>query len=156
VTSLNTGELRCHQPRQGALAEGSSLVVGGSDCGVIHLFERRSGMAVGELQHAEGGLVQTIAVGEFLRKRDVGADIMQAHDGDGWSCIAAASSNRSDDITITMWTRQKKRPKAIPEHRRLRGQVSICKTFRLLLQIGMLYVLAMWLRNALSKASLEK
>jgi hypothetical protein len=84
------------------------------------------------------------------------ADRLQTYDGDGWSYIAAASSSLSDDITISTWIHQKKKSKAVSEQRRKRGQVSICKMIGLLLQIGMMCVIAAWAYETFAKVSLLK
>jgi hypothetical protein len=49
-------------PRQIALADDSKIVVCGSDNGVIHLFEAKTGTPIGVLHHSMKGLVQTVAV----------------------------------------------------------------------------------------------
>jgi hypothetical protein len=43
-------------------AEGR-LVVGGSDNGLVYIFERKTGKLLETLHHSDAGLVQTIAVG---------------------------------------------------------------------------------------------
>jgi hypothetical protein len=62
MTTFETGQPIQRRPKQVAFAEGSKLVVCGSDRGVVYLFDRQSGALVGQLKHAKDGLVQTIAV----------------------------------------------------------------------------------------------
>jgi hypothetical protein len=55
-----TGDKRL--PRQVAFLEEAGTVVGGSDHGVVYVFDRRSGNLLDILRHAQKGFLQMIAV----------------------------------------------------------------------------------------------
>lgn len=68
-------------PKQVSFGEESRVVIGGSDSGVVYVFERRSGQLLEKIAHAATGLVQTISVSQtsnhlsrltILKVRDVG------------------------------------------------------------------------------------
>lgn len=50
--------------------ENSRIVVGGSDHGIVYLFDRDTGETIDTLRHADGGLVQIIAVRAKYPKAD--------------------------------------------------------------------------------------
>ncbi|KAG1850993.1 uncharacterized protein F5891DRAFT_950752, partial [Suillus fuscotomentosus] len=60
-------------PKQVAFGAEGRLVVGGSDNGLVYIFERKTGKLLESLHHSNAGLVQTIAVGVDLIRR-CGAD----------------------------------------------------------------------------------
>ena len=62
VRTFYTGTATRRVPKQVAFAEDSRVIVGGSDHGVVYVFDRRSGKLLDLLQHAKNGLVQTITV----------------------------------------------------------------------------------------------
>lgn len=47
-------------PKQVAIAEGGSMVVGGGDDGLIYVFDKASSEQVQTLQHSTSGQVQTV------------------------------------------------------------------------------------------------
>ena len=49
-------------PKQVALAEGATVVVGGGENGCTHVFDRTTGQAIQTLQHSNSGRVQTVTV----------------------------------------------------------------------------------------------
>lgn len=53
-------------PKQVMFGESGSIVVGGSDHGLVRVFETKSGDLIDVLRHAEDGMVQTIAVIGFI------------------------------------------------------------------------------------------
>ncbi|KIJ68874.1 hypothetical protein HYDPIDRAFT_25126 [Hydnomerulius pinastri MD-312] len=53
-------------PKQVAFGEESKIVAGGSDNGLVYIFERRSGKLLETLQHSKDGLVQAIAVRDVV------------------------------------------------------------------------------------------
>ncbi|KAG2120414.1 uncharacterized protein F5147DRAFT_562352, partial [Suillus discolor] len=64
--------------KQVAFGAEGRLVVGGSDNGLVYIFERKTGKLLETLHHSNAGLVQTIAVGvDFIRRCD--ADCMFRH-----------------------------------------------------------------------------
>jgi outer membrane protein assembly factor BamB len=52
--------------RRVAFGEDSRVVVGGSDRGIVYVFDRQTGEMLDTLPHAKKGLVQTIAVRQNL------------------------------------------------------------------------------------------
>lgn len=48
--------------------EDGKVVVGGSDHGVVYVFDRRTGSQLDILHHANAGLVQTIVVSGYTNK----------------------------------------------------------------------------------------
>ena len=64
LKSLVTGEPTRFLPRHVAFAESANVVVGGSDHGVVYVFDRKSGAPIDVLDHVRPGLVQTIAVSD--------------------------------------------------------------------------------------------
>jgi len=57
-----TGKPLRKLPRQLAFGEDAKIVVGGSDHGVVYVFDKRTGTPHHILRHQERGLVQTITV----------------------------------------------------------------------------------------------
>jgi hypothetical protein len=51
-----------------AFGEDSRVVVGGSDKGLVYVFDRQTGVVLDTLPHAKRGLVQTIAVRDRQQK----------------------------------------------------------------------------------------
>lgn len=57
-----TGKPTRFVPRQVSFVDDASTIVGGSDHGAVYVFDRKTGAPLDVLQHAQQGLVQTIAV----------------------------------------------------------------------------------------------
>jgi hypothetical protein len=49
-------------PKQVVFAEHGKVVVGGSEYGKVHVFDRVSSSRLATLHHAKGGMVQTVTV----------------------------------------------------------------------------------------------
>jgi hypothetical protein len=49
-------------PKQVVFCEEGKALVGGSDHGLVYVFDRRSGEGIDEIPHADGGMVQTVSV----------------------------------------------------------------------------------------------
>jgi outer membrane protein assembly factor BamB len=49
-------------PKQVAFGEEGKVVVGGSDNGLVYIFDRKTGQILETLHHTDTGLVQTISV----------------------------------------------------------------------------------------------
>ncbi|KAG1810517.1 WD40-repeat-containing domain protein [Suillus variegatus] len=49
-------------PKQVAFGEEGKVVIGGSDNGLVYVFDRKTGQIIQTLRHADAGLVQTITV----------------------------------------------------------------------------------------------
>jgi hypothetical protein len=103
VCTLTTGPYKRREPKQVAFAENSKVAVGGSDHGSVYVFDRRNGSVLEVLRHAGQGLVQTIAVGGIVTAFTEANGIRQTHGREGVAIIAAASSDRSGDFSISLW-----------------------------------------------------
>ena len=55
-------------PKQVALGEGATTIIGGGDDGVIYVFSRAMGELLLSLIHSSTGLVQTITVRTIMQK----------------------------------------------------------------------------------------
>jgi len=104
IRTMSTGKPIWRLPKQVAFAEESKIVVGGSDHGAVYVFDARLGLQSEVLRHSDGGLVQTIAVSSFIDGYLV-LKTRKTYGGTGFSVIAAASSNRTGDISISLWVR---------------------------------------------------
>jgi hypothetical protein len=62
VQTFKTSDITRREPKQVVFAEDSRIVVGGSDHGIVYVFDRRTGAILEKLPHANKGLVQTITV----------------------------------------------------------------------------------------------
>ena len=63
VRNFPTGAPIRRHPKQVAFGEKGHVVVGGSDHGIVYVFDRMTGNKMVELKVAEGGMVQTVTVG---------------------------------------------------------------------------------------------
>lgn len=94
-------------PKQVAIAEGGTKVIGGGDDGLVHVFDRTSNELLQALRHSSTGRVQTIAVSEPIHES---SKITNTHTkastvGDAHLILAATSSNEKS-ISISMWKKQ--------------------------------------------------
>lgn len=64
VRSLVTREPSKTYPKAVTFANNSQVIIGGSDHGLIYIFERKTGKLIQSLRHAKHGGVQTIALGK--------------------------------------------------------------------------------------------
>ena len=62
LRTFPTGRLRRFLPKCVSFAERAKTVIGGSDHGVVYVFDRKTGAPLDVLRHAQQGLVQAIAV----------------------------------------------------------------------------------------------
>jgi hypothetical protein len=62
VRTLETGRAKKTFPKGVAFADNSRAVVGGSDHGLVYIFERKSGQVLKTLRHSKSGGVETISV----------------------------------------------------------------------------------------------
>lgn len=62
VRNLSAREPTKTYPKGVAFANRSQAVVGGSDHGIVYIFESKSGHIITTLEHAQNGGVETIAV----------------------------------------------------------------------------------------------
>jgi hypothetical protein len=65
VKTLVTKEAVKTYPKGVAFADKSRLVIGGSDPGLVYIFERKTGRVLKKLKHTRGGGVETIGVRIF-------------------------------------------------------------------------------------------
>lgn len=65
VRTFETPPAKVARPKQVAFGEEGAVVVGGSDHGVVYVFETATGRTLQVLEHAPGGMVQTIAVSSY-------------------------------------------------------------------------------------------
>ena len=63
-TFLTGTPIRRH-PKQAAFGEKGHIIVGGSDHGIVYVFDQMTGNKMVELRVAEQGMVQTVAVGAY-------------------------------------------------------------------------------------------
>jgi hypothetical protein len=61
VQELYVGEMKPYA-KQIQFGEDGRVLVGGSDCGKVYVFDRKTGLIVDSLSHDDHGLAQAIAV----------------------------------------------------------------------------------------------
>lgn len=83
-------------------AEGR-LVVGGSDNGLVYIFERKTGKLLETLHHSDAGLVQTIAVGVDFMGLCVGLIVHKTRDINGRCIVVSASQALRHKATVNLW-----------------------------------------------------
>lgn len=64
LKTFNTHHVRDRRSRRVAFGENDGVVVGGSECGVVYVFDTQSGGALDVLHHARGVQVHSITVRE--------------------------------------------------------------------------------------------
>ncbi|KIK17453.1 hypothetical protein PISMIDRAFT_111341 [Pisolithus microcarpus 441] len=78
-------------PKQVAIAEGGSMVVGRGDDGLIYVFDKASSEQVQTLQHSTSGRVQTVTT----------------YDAGDTHYILGATSSNENSISISIWKKPK-------------------------------------------------
>ena len=86
MKTYNTKPIKTFQ-KQVALAEGTTVVVGGGENGCIHVFNRTTGQTTQTLQHSSNGRVQTIAVRENIHQLSIKLTYHQRHMTPGASIL---------------------------------------------------------------------
>jgi hypothetical protein len=84
--------------------EKGQVVVGGSDHGIVYVFDRMTGNKLAELKAAEQGMVQTVTVSLIIipcNRQSNGT--LQTHSREGIHTIVAATSNMRTPSTIKVW-----------------------------------------------------
>jgi WD40 repeat protein len=71
LRNFPTGIPTKNYPKQVAFGEDAKVVVGGSDHGVVYVFDRKTGNILDVLRHADRGLVQTITVRSKIIKSQI-------------------------------------------------------------------------------------
>ncbi|KAG1856272.1 WD40-repeat-containing domain protein [Suillus tomentosus] len=89
IRTYNTNPVKTF-PKQVAFGGKATLVVGGSDAGVIYIFDKNEGTLKQVLQHADTGRVQTVTT----------------YDGTHHSLIFGATSMNDMEPTISIWSRK--------------------------------------------------
>ncbi|KIK35766.1 hypothetical protein CY34DRAFT_26540 [Suillus luteus UH-Slu-Lm8-n1] len=92
IRTYNTDPVKTF-PKQVVFGEKATLIVGGSDTGIIYVFDKNEGTLKQELQHADKAQVQTVAT----------------YDGTHHSIIFGATSVNDAEPNISIWSRQRKR-----------------------------------------------
>ena len=85
-------------------------MVGGSDHGAVYVFDRKRGVQLQVLRHADNGMVQTVTVCEpALGEGNAVLIALQTHDSKEKSIIVSASSSGNcSEMTICVWSRKHK------------------------------------------------
>ena len=65
VQTFLTGTLIRRHPKQAAFGEKGNVIMGGSDHGIVYVFDQMTGNKMVEVRVAERGMVQTVAVGAY-------------------------------------------------------------------------------------------
>ncbi|KAG2751885.1 WD40 repeat-like protein [Suillus brevipes Sb2] len=89
IRTYNTNPVKTF-PKQVVFGGKATLVVGGSDTGVIYVFDKNEGTLKQVLQHADKGRVQTVTT----------------YDGTHHSLIFGATSMNDTEPTISIWCRK--------------------------------------------------
>lgn len=82
-----------HYPKQIAFGEEGSVLVGGSDHGVVYFFDTTTGCPLDLLHHSDCSLVQTIMVSQLIVIWTSVTEIGQTHSKDKHHMIVTATSN---------------------------------------------------------------
>ncbi|KAG1767309.1 WD40-repeat-containing domain protein [Suillus placidus] len=90
LRTYNTNPVKTF-PKQVVFGEQATLVVGGSDTGAIHIFDKNEGRVKQVLQHADRGQVQTVTT----------------YDSTHHSLIFGATSTNDSEPTISIWCRKR-------------------------------------------------
>ena len=65
IWTFPTGTLIRRHPKQVAFGEKGNVIMGGSDHGIVYVFDWMTGNKMVKLRVAEQGMVQTVAVGAY-------------------------------------------------------------------------------------------
>ncbi|KIN98781.1 hypothetical protein M404DRAFT_156911 [Pisolithus tinctorius Marx 270] len=91
IRTYDTKPLKTY-PKQVAFVEDGTTIIGGSDNGLVYIFEMNTGTKQQVLQHSRTARTQTITT----------------YDREDHTGIVAASSNNDMDNTITVWKKPKR------------------------------------------------
>ncbi|KAG2062942.1 hypothetical protein BDR04DRAFT_1123597 [Suillus decipiens] len=95
IWTYNTDPVKTF-PKQVIFGEKTTLVVGGSDTGIIYVFNKNEETLKQELQHADKAQVQTVAIAS------------KTYDGTHHSIIFRATSVNDAEPNISIWSQQRK------------------------------------------------
>ncbi|KAG1774995.1 hypothetical protein EV702DRAFT_1199845 [Suillus placidus] len=90
IHTYNTNPMKTF-PKQVVFGEQATLIVGGSDAGTIHIFDKNEGTLRQVLQHADRGRVQTVTTYDSMHH----------------SLIFEATSTNDAEPTISIWCRKR-------------------------------------------------
>jgi hypothetical protein len=108
------------------------VIVGGSDHGIVYLFDRDSGAAIDTLRQTDRGLVQTVAVSNFGNERWKQTHRnVKTYQQEGRNLVVCTSSETSQAGRISVWVRKTSRGRDSPG-------LSISSTIQLIWQIMMI------------------
>jgi len=79
------------------------MVIGGSDDGFIHVFDKATSERVQTLRHSSVGRVQTVTVRQAILPLATTDAHMKTHDAGDVHLIVAATLSNENNITISMW-----------------------------------------------------
>lgn len=123
-----------------AFGEKDQVVVGGSDHGVVYVFDRMTSNKLDELRVAEGGMVQTITVGYRVRCFVLSTNTSQTHSQGGIHTIVAATSNIRQASVISVWVYESTPPEKTTTSNVQQVLNSIVKMALLLAVVTFVYV----------------
>ena len=103
VRNFPTGTPIRRHPKQMTFGKKGQVVVGGSDHGIVYVFDRMTGNKLDKLKVAERGMVQTVAVGPPNNVSCNRLNMLQTHSREGIHAIVAATSNMRMPSTIKVW-----------------------------------------------------
>jgi hypothetical protein len=89
-------------------SEDFKTVVGGSNHGAVYVFDRKWGVRLHVLHHADSGMVQTVTVCGHAPKASTVLIPLQTHDLKEKSTIISVLSSHCGEISICVWNRRNK------------------------------------------------
>jgi len=89
------------------------MVIGGSDDGFIHVFNKATSERVQTLRHSSVGRVQTVTVRRAISPLATTDAHLKTHDADDVHLIVAATSSNENNITISLWKKVSTRRQGI-------------------------------------------
>jgi WD40 repeat protein len=106
IRTYNTNPTKTF-PKQVVFGEQATLIVGGSDAGTIHIFDKNEGTLRQVLQHADRGRAQTVTVRHFHQLMECESDRYKTYDSVHHSLIFGATSTNDAEPTISIWCRKR-------------------------------------------------
>lgn len=94
-----------HYPKQVSFGEEGSVLVGGSDHGVVYVFDTATGCPLDLIHHLDCSLVQTITVSLLIIIWTSVTEIHQTHSKDWCHTIMTTTSNpwNFSEADICLW-----------------------------------------------------
>lgn len=96
-------------PKEAAFSGNGTTVVGGSNHGLLYVWDRSNGALLQQMKHPDGGLVQTVTVSFriFVVPLNLNAVCNKAFERFDRSYFASASSGENEAISIYLWKRER-------------------------------------------------